>query len=68
MGSPDDPSTGGGPELRVRGIDGLRIADASVFPSITAVNLVMTRMMIGERCAEMLRSAGVGGERSADGA
>ena len=46
-----------GPELRVHGVDGLRIADGSIFPSITAINPAMTTMMIGERCAEFLLSA-----------
>ena len=57
MGSADDPMTVVGPELRVHGVDGLRIADGSIFPSITAINPAMTTMMIGERCAEFLLSA-----------
>lgn len=55
MGSAADPMTVVGSDLRVHDVDGLRIADGSVFPSITAINLAMTTMMIGERCAEMLR-------------
>ncbi|MFI5959847.1 GMC family oxidoreductase [Cryptosporangium sp. NPDC051539] len=45
------------PQLRVRGVDGLRVADASVMPSLTTVNPNLTVMMIGEKCAEEVRSA-----------
>lgn len=37
--------------LRVIGVDGLRVADASIFPSMTTVNPCITAMMIGERAA-----------------
>lgn len=42
------------PTLRVRGVEGLRVADASVFPTMIGVNLCMTVMMIGEKCAEIV--------------
>ena len=42
------------PELKVRGIDGLRVADASIMPSITGGNTNAPAMMIGERCAELV--------------
>ena len=42
------------PDLRVRGIEGLRVADASVFPSMVTVNICNTVMMIGERAADMI--------------
>ncbi len=42
------------PALRVRGIDGLRVADASVMPSITGGNTNAPSIMIGERCAELM--------------
>ncbi len=45
------------PSLRVRGLDGLRVADASIMPSITGGNTNAPTMMIGERCAEILREA-----------
>ena len=44
-----------GPDLRVRGIDGLRVADASVMPSITGGNTNAPSLMIGERAAELMR-------------
>jgi choline oxidase len=43
------------PELRVHGIEGLRVADASVFPDMIGVNPAITTMMIGERCAAFVR-------------
>lgn len=42
------------PALRVRGVTGLRLADASVFPTMIGVNLCMTVMMIGEKCADLV--------------
>ena len=49
------------PQLRVRGIDGLRVADASIMPSITGGNTNAPSMMIGERCADFaLADAGRG--------
>jgi choline dehydrogenase-like flavoprotein len=42
------------PELRVKGVTGLRVADASVMPSITGGNTNAPSIMIGERCAEFI--------------
>lgn len=42
------------PQLRVRGIEGLRVADASVMPSIIGGNTNAPAIMIGERCAEFI--------------
>ena len=42
------------PALRVLGIDGLRVADASVMPAITGGNTNAPAMMIGEHCASIL--------------
>ena len=42
------------PEARVQGIDGLRIADASIMPTITNGNINAPAMMIGERVAHMM--------------
>ncbi len=42
------------PELRVRGVEGLRVADASIMPSITGGNTNAPAMLIGERCAELM--------------
>ena len=43
------------PRLRVRGIDGLRIADASVIPVIPTCNTHAPVTMIGERAADFLK-------------
>lgn len=41
-------------KLRVHGIEGLRIADASIFPTIPATHLQAIVVMVGERCADFL--------------
>ena len=40
--------------LRVRGIDALRVADASVMPTVVSGNTNATCVMIGEKAADML--------------
>jgi choline dehydrogenase len=44
------------PQLRVRGVDGLRVIDASVMPQITSANTNATSLMIGERGAALVMS------------
>ena len=43
------------PELRVRGVEGLRVADASVMPIIPGGNTNAPAIMIGERAADLVR-------------
>lgn len=57
MGAADDAMSPLDPELRVKGVTGLRVADASVMPELTTVNPNITTMMIGERCAELVKAA-----------
>ncbi len=46
------------PQLRVHGIDGLRIADASVIPTIPSCNTLAPVLMIAERAADFILSQG----------
>jgi choline dehydrogenase-like flavoprotein len=55
MGAADDPLAVLDPELKVRGVTGLRVADASVFPTIPSVNPVITVMLVAERAADLIR-------------
>ncbi|MEM6438475.1 MAG: GMC family oxidoreductase N-terminal domain-containing protein [Pseudomonadota bacterium] len=45
------------PQLRVKAVDGLRVADASVMPEIPAANINAPVMMVAEKAAEMIRAA-----------
>jgi choline dehydrogenase len=56
MGAADDEKAVVGPDLRVRGIDRLRVADASVFPAMIGVNINITTMMVGEKCADLVKA------------
>ncbi|MBG6213939.1 choline oxidase [Cryobacterium sp. CAN_C3] len=57
MGPVDDSGSPLDPELRVKGVTGLRVADASVMPELVTVNPNITTMMIGERCAQLIKAA-----------
>lgn len=57
IGAPDDPEAVVDPQLAVRGVAGLRIADASVFPTLTATNPVVTVMLVAERAADLITDA-----------
>ncbi|MFD8818982.1 GMC oxidoreductase, partial [Streptomyces sp. NPDC059627] len=43
------------PELRIRGLDGIRVADASVFPAMPAVNPMIGVLMVGEKAVDLLK-------------
>lgn len=51
----NDPSAPLDPALRLRGIDGLRVADASVMPDIVSAHTNACCQMIGEKAAELIR-------------
>ena len=57
MGRADDPAAVVDPQLRVRGIEGLRVIDASVMPAITSGNTNSPTLMIAERGATMVLSS-----------
>ncbi|HEX5318508.1 MAG TPA: choline dehydrogenase [Stellaceae bacterium] len=50
-----DPMAVVGPDLTVHGIGGLRVADASVMPTVISGNTNAATIMIGEKCADLLR-------------
>lgn len=52
IGADDDPMAVVDSRLRVRGIDGLRVVDSSVMPSVTTGNLNAPTIMIGEKGAD----------------
>lgn len=52
MGAPDDRLAVVDPACRVIGVDGLRVADSSVFPRITNGNLNAPSIMVGEKAAD----------------
>jgi choline dehydrogenase len=45
------------PQLRVNGIDGLRVADASIMPTVVSGNTNAACIMIGEKAADLVRGA-----------
>ncbi|TLS27535.1 hypothetical protein PpBr36_04222 [Pyricularia pennisetigena] len=50
----NDPMAVVDSDLRLRGLNKIRIADAGVFPTIPTINPMLTVLGIGERCAEMV--------------
>ncbi len=53
MGSGEDAVVD--PDLRVRGVSGLRVADASVMPAVCRGNTNAPTIMIGEKAADLIK-------------
>ena len=60
-----DPRAVVGADLRVNGIEGLRVADASVMPTITSGNTNAPVLMIAEKCADMILTGARAGQSAA---
>jgi choline dehydrogenase len=54
MGRRDDPDAVVDPQARVIGVEGLRVADSSIFPRITNGNLNAPSIMVGEKVSDLL--------------
>lgn len=54
MGDPSDPLTVVDPEFRVVGTHGLRVADASIYPTVPRANTHLVTVMVGERAADII--------------
>lgn len=54
MGAVEDELSVVDYELRVKGLSGVRIADAGIFPTMTSINPMLTVLAIGERAAELI--------------
>ena len=55
MGSVDDPDAVVGPDTRVIGVEGLRVADSSIMPTITTGNLNAPTIMLAEKASDHIR-------------
>jgi choline dehydrogenase len=59
MGPEGDPDAAVDQQGRVRGVEGLFVADASIMPTVPSANTNLTTLMIGERFGEWLRDGAI---------
>jgi len=57
MGSPDNPDAVVDPECRVYGVQGLRVIDASIMPTVPRANTNLSTLMVAERAVDLIRNA-----------
>jgi choline dehydrogenase-like flavoprotein len=56
MGPDSDPMAVVDAHLRVKGVQGLRVADASIFPTLITGNTNAPAIMVGEKVSELIRA------------
>ncbi|MCU0986869.1 MAG: GMC family oxidoreductase N-terminal domain-containing protein, partial [Acetobacteraceae bacterium] len=64
MGPATDPTAVVDDQLRVHGMEGLRVVDASIMPSMTSANTYATTLAIAEKAADLIRGRAVRDEDS----
>jgi choline dehydrogenase len=57
MGPASDPTSVVDDELRVRGLEGLRVVDASIMPMMLSANLNAGVMMLADKASDIIRGA-----------
>lgn len=57
MGKTDDPKTVVDAKLRVKGVNGLRVADCSIMPTLNGGHTQMPAYAIGEKAADLIKEA-----------
>lgn len=55
MGAADDPMAVLSPDLKVRGLDGIRVVDSSVMPKVVSSNTYSPTVMIAEKASDIIR-------------